>query len=143
MPRHDLAPGQFLMMTMRSHDQYNTTIYGLDDRYRGIHGGRRVVLLNAQDIADAGLSAGQVVDLVSHFEGEERIAHRFLVVPYSIPRRCAATYFPEANVLVPIGSVALKSNTPASKSVVISIRPAADPSAAFDYDQVDGAASKG
>lgn len=142
MPRHDLAPGQFLMMTMRSHDQYNTTIYGLDDRYRGIHGGRRVVLLNEQDIADAGLSAGQVVDLVSHFEGEERIAHRFLVVPYSIPRRCAATYFPEANVLVPIGSVALKSNTPASKSVVISIRPAADPSAAFDYDQVDGAASK-
>ena len=126
------------MMTMRSHDQYNTTIYGLDDRYRGIHGGRRVVLLNEQDIREASLSAGQVVDLVSHFDGEERIAYRFLVVPYSIPRRSAATYFPEANVLVPIGSVAGKSNTPASKSVVISIRPAADPSAAFDYDRVDG-----
>jgi anaerobic selenocysteine-containing dehydrogenase len=138
LPKHDLAPGQFLMMTMRSHDQYNTTIYGLDDRYRGIHGGRRVVLLNEKDIADVGLFAGQVVDLVSHFHDEERTAHRFLVVPYSIPRRCAATYFPEANVLVPIGSVADKSNTPASKSVVISIRPAIDPSAAFDYDQADG-----
>ena len=141
LSKHDLAPGQFLMMTMRSHDQYNTTIYGLDDRYRGIHGGRRVVLLNEQDIAEVGLSAGEVVDLVSHFRGEERIASRFLVVPYSIPRRCAATYFPETNVLVPIGSVADKSNTPASKSVVISIRPAADPTAAFDYDQADG--SKG
>jgi molybdopterin-dependent oxidoreductase alpha subunit len=138
LARHALEPGQFLMMTMRSHDQYNTTIYGLDDRYRGIHGGRRVVLLNEKDIADSGLSAGQVVDLVSHFNGEERTAYRFLVVPYSIPRRCAATYFPEANVLVPIGSVAEKSNTPASKSVVISIRPATDPSAAFDYDQADG-----
>jgi len=122
------------MMTMRSHDQYNTTIYGLDDRYRGIHGGRRVVLLNEQDIKEAGLSAGQVVDLTSHFEGQERTAERFLVVPYSIPRRCAATYFPEANVLVPIGSVAEKSNTPASKSVVISIRPSANPSAAFDHE---------
>jgi molybdopterin-dependent oxidoreductase alpha subunit len=140
LPALKLAPGQFLMMTMRSHDQYNTTIYGLDDRYRGIHGGRRVVLLNEEDIKEAGLSAGQIVDLISHFEGEERTAHRFLVVPYSIPRRSAATYFPEANVLVPIGSVAEKSNTPASKSVVISIRPAINPSAAFDHDHVDGAA---
>lgn len=136
LPRHDLAPGQFLMMTMRSHDQYNTTIYGLDDRYRGIHGGRRVVLLNQDDITECGLSAGQVVDLISHFNGEERVAHRFLVVPYSIPRHCAATYFPEANVLVAIGSVAEKSNTPASKSVVISIKPATDPSSAFDHDQI-------
>jgi anaerobic selenocysteine-containing dehydrogenase len=127
------------MMTMRSHDQYNTTIYGLDDRYRGIHGGRRVVLLNAEDMKDAGLTAGQIVDLTSHFEGEERTAHRFLVIPYSIPRRCAATYFPEANVLVPIGSVAEKSNTPASKSVIISIRPSVNPSAGFDHDHVDGA----
>jgi len=110
------------MMTIRSHDQFNTTIYGLDDRYRGITGERRVVLLNPDDMREAGLRERQVVDLVSHFEGEERIAHRFLVVPYAIPRRCAATYFPEANVLVPIGSVAEKSNTPASKSVVISIR---------------------
>ncbi|HWT00176.1 MAG TPA: FdhF/YdeP family oxidoreductase [Pyrinomonadaceae bacterium] len=123
LPRHDLGPGQFLMMTMRSHDQFNTTIYGLDDRYRGIYNGRRVVFLNPQDVEEAGLSAGQLVDLVSHFEDGERTAPSFVVVPYSIPRRCAATYFPEANVLVPIGSVAEKSNTPASKSVVISLRP--------------------
>jgi molybdopterin-dependent oxidoreductase alpha subunit len=123
LPRHDLKAGQFLMMTMRSHDQFNTTIYGLDDRYRGIYNGRRVVFLNPQDITEAGLVGGRLVDLTSHFEGEERTAARFVVVPYSIPRRCAATYFPEANVLVPIKSVAEKSNTPASKSVVISLRP--------------------
>jgi molybdopterin-dependent oxidoreductase alpha subunit len=125
LPRHELAPGQFLMMTIRSHDQFNTTIYGLDDRYRGIRNERRVVMLNPEDIREAGLVEGSVVDLVSHFEGEERVAHRFIVVPYSLPRRSAATYFPETNVLVAIGSVAEKSNTPASKSVVISLRPAA------------------
>jgi molybdopterin-dependent oxidoreductase alpha subunit len=135
LPRHDLAPGQLLMMTIRSHDQFNTTIYGLDDRYRGVHNERRVVFLNEQDIAEQGLKSGQVVDLISHFNGEERIARRFIVVPYSIPRRCAATYFPETNVLVPIGSVAEKSNTPASKSVVITVRPS-DGSAPFDYDQI-------
>jgi molybdopterin-dependent oxidoreductase alpha subunit len=125
LPRHDLKPGQFLMMTMRSHDQFNTTIYGLDDRYRGIHNGRRVVFLNAEDIRTCGLQDGQVVDLISHFEGEERIAHRFRIVTFSIPRHCAATYFPETNVLVPVRNFADKSHTPASKSVVISIRPAA------------------
>jgi molybdopterin-dependent oxidoreductase alpha subunit len=122
LPQHDLLAGQFLMMTMRSHDQFNTTIYGLDDRYRGIHNGRRVVFLNAQDMQLAGLIEGQIVDLVSHFEAEERVARRFRVVPYNIPRRCAATYFPEANVLVPVRHFADKSHTPASKSVVISIR---------------------
>jgi len=141
LPRHELAPGQFLMMTMRSHDQFNTTIYGLDDRYRGVHGERRVVFLNEEDVREAGLSAGQVVDLVSHFDGEERTARRFLVIPYQIPRRCAATYFPEANVLVPVGSVADKSNTPASKSVVISIRPS-DAPLKFDYDHADGRAGR-
>jgi molybdopterin-dependent oxidoreductase alpha subunit len=123
LPRHALAPGQFLMMTIRSHDQFNTTIYGLDDRYRGIRNERRIVLLNPEDIREAGLTEGAIVDLISHFEGEERIARRFIVVPYSIPRRSAATYFPETNVLVPIRSVADKSNTPASKSVVISLHP--------------------
>jgi anaerobic selenocysteine-containing dehydrogenase len=112
-----------MMMTMRSHDQYNTTIYGLDDRYRGIYNERRVVLLNAEDIREAGLAVGQVVDLISHFQGQQREAKKFIVVEYSIPRRCAATYFPEANVLVPVGSVAEKSNTPTSKSVVITLRP--------------------
>ncbi len=126
LPRHDLGPYQFLMMTIRSHDQFNTSIYTENDRYRGISDGRRVVFLNAEDIAAVGLKAQQVVDLVSHFEGEERIARAFSVVPYDIPRRCAATYFPEANVLVPVRHVALKSNTPVSKSVVISIRPATE-----------------
>lgn len=138
LPRHDLQPGQFLMMTMRSHDQFNTTVYGLDDRYRGIYNERRVVLLNAEDIREAGLKDGQVVDLVSHFEGEERIARHFVVVAYSIPRRCAATYFPETNVLVAVGSVAEKSNTPASKSVRISIRPTTGAAKKFDYNHVDG-----
>jgi molybdopterin-dependent oxidoreductase alpha subunit len=123
LPQHDLEPDQYLMMTIRSHDQFNTSIYGLDDRYRGIYNGRRVVFLNRDDITAAGLSEGELVDLTSHFEGAERVARRFMVVPYSIPRRCAATYFPETNVLVPLRSVAEKSNTPASKSVVISIRP--------------------
>ncbi|MCA1616126.1 MAG: molybdopterin-dependent oxidoreductase [Acidobacteria bacterium] len=122
LPRHDLAPGQFLMMTIRSHDQFNTTVYSLDDRYRGVSGGRRVVFLNPEDVREAGLAEGEAVDLVSHFEGEERVARNFSVVPYPIPRRCAATYFPEANVLVPVGHVAERSNTPASKSVVISLR---------------------
>ncbi|HZS09688.1 MAG TPA: FdhF/YdeP family oxidoreductase [Blastocatellia bacterium] len=123
IPRHHLEPGQFLMMTIRSHDQFNTTIYGLDDRYRGIRRGRRVIFLNREDVKEAGLQAGQLVDLTSHFEDEQRTARHFIVVPYDIPRRCAATYFPEANVLVPVGSVAEKSNTPTSKSVVISLTP--------------------
>jgi len=126
LPQIPLQSDQFLMMTMRSHDQFNTTIYGLDDRYRGIRNGRRVVFLNPEDIKLAGFHDGQMVDLISHFESEERIARRFTIVPYSIPRRCAATYFPEANVLVPVRYFADKSHTPASKSVVISIRPAAD-----------------
>lgn len=121
--RHELGAGQFLMMTIRSHDQFNTTVYGLEDRYRGIKHGRRVILLNAEDIHQAGLFEGQRVDLTSHFNGEERRGRNFVVVPYDIPRGCAATYFPEANVLVPVGSVADKSNTPASKSVVITITP--------------------
>ncbi len=126
LPEHNLRPDQLLMMTIRSHDQFNTSVYSANDRYRGISNGRRVVFLNEEDIAAVGLRARQVVDLVSHFEGEERIARQFVIVPYDIPRRCAATYFPEANVLVPVRSVAAKSNTPASKSVVISIRPATE-----------------
>lgn len=123
LPENKLEPGQYLMMTIRSHDQFNTSVYSANDRYRGISDSRMVVFLNRKDIEAAGLRARQLVDLVSHFNGEERIARRFAVVPYDIPRGCAATYFPEANVLVPVGSVAEKSNTPASKSVVISIRP--------------------
>lgn len=122
IPKHDLPEGAFLMMTVRSHDQYNTTIYGLDDRYRGIKGKRRVVMLHPTDMAEAGLRKGEEVDLVSVYEGVERVAPRFTVVPFSLPRRSAATYFPEANVLVPVNHVAKGSNTPASKSVVIWLR---------------------
>lgn len=127
IPRHRLDDGQFLMMTVRSHDQYNTTIYGLDDRYRGVKGERRVVFMNPDDAREAGYQQGDVVDLISHFNGEERLARRFVVVPFSLPRRCTATYFPEANPLVPVDHTADKSNTPASKSVVISLRRAAHP----------------
>ncbi len=116
-----LEPDQLLMMTIRSHDQYNTTIYGLDDRYRGVYNERRVVYLHADDIQSRGLKAGDVVNLKSHFNGEERAAPKFIVVEYPIPRGCAATYFPEANVLVPVKSVAEHSNTPTSKSVVITV----------------------
>ena len=121
LPRHDLAPGHFLMMTIRSHDQFNTTIHGLRDRYRGISNERRVVLLNRADLDELGIADGAVVDLTSDFRGERRVARSFVATAYDIPRRCAATYFPEANVLVPLDSVADESNTPASKSVVISI----------------------
>jgi len=127
LPRVELGPGQLLMMTIRSHDQYNTTLYGLDDRYRGIHNGRRVVLMHPEDIRALGLSEGQPVDLTSHFQGETRVARHFRVVPYRIPRRCAATYFPETNVLVPLDDFAEKSRTPASKSVVISVAPSSEP----------------
>ena len=124
LPKHALQPGELLMMTVRSHDQYNTTLYGLDDRYRGLKGDRRVVLLNREDMQAQGLREGQTVNLTSHFEGEERTARRFTVVPYEIPRGCACTYFPEANALVPARQVAHTSNTPASKSVVITVHPA-------------------
>ena len=122
-----LGLGQFRMTTLRSHDQYNTTIYGLDDRYRGIFEGRRVVLMNASDMSAHGWKAGERLDITSHFHSngneELRSAPRFVVVPYDIPRGCVATYFPEANVLVPIGSVALRSNTPTSKAVIVSFAP--------------------
>jgi anaerobic selenocysteine-containing dehydrogenase len=117
----ELTENEFIMMTIRTHDQYNTTIYGLDDRYRGVLNERRVIFMNEDDMKSQDLQRMDVVDLMSHFEGEQRIAKRFLVIPYSIPRQCTATYFPEANVLVPIGSTARKSNTPASKTVIITL----------------------
>ena len=103
---------------------------------RCISNGRRVVLMNKDDIRICAVKEGQIVDLTSHFEGEERVARHFVVVPYDIPRRCAATYFPEANVLVPLRSVAEKSNTPASKSVVITLKPSEDVEGKFDRDHV-------
>jgi molybdopterin-dependent oxidoreductase alpha subunit len=115
-------PGQYLLTTVRSHDQFNTSIYGLDDRYRGIYNGRRVIFLNEDDMQEAGFVAGHLVDLTSHFQGQTRTAKRFMVAPYPIRRRCAAAYYPETNVLVPIDSTADGSNCPASKSVPITLK---------------------
>jgi molybdopterin-dependent oxidoreductase alpha subunit len=120
-PSWKLAEGEYLMMTIRTHDQFNTTIYGLEDRYRGIHGERRVVMMHADDMAREGLASKDRVDLVSE-HGRERVATDFFVVPYDIARGCVATYFPEANVLVPLDLKAEKSGTPASKSVVVKLR---------------------
>lgn len=114
-----LQMGEYMMMTIRSHDQFNTTIYGLNDRYRGIYNERRVILMNPDDMLIEGLEQGDVVDLYNHHGERQRVAHRFIVLPYDIPRSCTATYFPEANVLVPIDSTAKKSNTPTSKLVII------------------------
>ncbi|TIC89301.1 FdhF/YdeP family oxidoreductase [Nocardioides sp. GY 10113] len=120
----DLPEGHLLLQTLRSHDQYNTTIYGLDDRYRGIRNGRRVVFVHPDDVADLGLAGGDLVDLVAVWgDGVERRADRFRVVPYDQPRGCAAAYYPETNPLVPLGSVAVGSNTPTSKSVVVRLEP--------------------
>ncbi|KOY58552.1 FdhF/YdeP family oxidoreductase [Streptomyces sp. XY332] len=120
-----IPEGRLLLQTLRSHDQYNTTIYGLDDRYRGITGGRRVVLVNPEDAAELGLADGAYTDLVSEWkDGVERRAPGFRVVHYPTARGCAAAYYPETNVLVPLDSTADTSNTPASKSVVVRFEPA-------------------
>jgi len=129
IPRETLEPGQLVMMTIRSHDQFNTTVYGLDDRYRGIYNGRRVVFMNEADMAERGLVQGQLVDLTSHFGGARREAPSFMVAPFSIPRGCAATYFPEANVLVPVDSVAAAAaqREPGRSSRAAKPQPAARP----------------
>ena len=118
----ELKENELMMMTIRSHDQFNTTIYGLNDRYRGIYNERRVILMNQGDMNRLGFISGDVVDLYNYYGGIERVAEKFIVVPYPISRGCTATYFPETNVLVPIGSVADKSNTPTSKLVLIQVK---------------------
>ena len=117
-----LSDGEYIMMTIRSHDQFNTTIYGLNDRYRGVYNERRVIFMNEKDALREGFTKGDIVDLINDYDGVKREAHQFIVIPFNIPERCTATYFPETNVLVPINSVAEKSNTPTSKSVIIRIR---------------------
>jgi anaerobic selenocysteine-containing dehydrogenase len=123
IPELHLAEGQLLLTTIRSHDQFNTTIYSENDRYRGISNGRRVIFLNEEDMAHLVVKKDQWVDLISHFESETRRAERFKVVPYEIPVGCAAAYYPETSVLVPIRNTADGSNQPASKSLIISIEP--------------------
>ncbi|WAL73820.1 FdhF/YdeP family oxidoreductase [Kitasatospora sp. YST-16] len=121
----EVPAGRLLLQTLRSHDQYNTTVYGLDDRYRGITGGRRVVLVNPADAAELGLADGQFVDLVGEWsDGAERRAPHFRVVHYPVARGGAAAYYPETNVLVPLDSTADISNTPTSKSVLVRLEPA-------------------
>jgi molybdopterin-dependent oxidoreductase alpha subunit len=136
IPKHDLKPDEFLLTTIRSHDQFNSTIYGLNDRYRGVFDGRRVLFLNPLDIEARNLQAGQIVDIYSHFQGEVRKAPRFAIVPYAIARQSAAAYYPETNVLIPICSVAAKSNQPASKSIRITLTPA-DPNEVLHFPKAD------
>jgi molybdopterin-dependent oxidoreductase alpha subunit len=119
-----VPPGRLLLQTVRSHDQYNTTIYGLDDRYRGVRGGRRVVFVHPDDLVALGIGDGAMVDLVSEWtDGSERRAPGFRVVSYPTTAGCVAAYFPEANVLVPLDSTAAGSNTPTSKSVIVRLEP--------------------
>ena len=116
--------GLFVLQTFRSHDQYNTTVYGMDDRYRGVYGERRVVFINPEDLAELGCEAGDTVDVVSEYDdGVSRVAEAFRFVPYDIPRGCIAGYYPELNVLVPLSSFGEMSDTPNSKSVLVSLRP--------------------
>ncbi len=122
-----LEMGRLLMTTIRSHGQFNTTIYKFHDRYRGVEGSRRVIFMNEKNIAELGLSGGDRIDITSYFDDGERHAPNFIVVPYPIPIDCAATYFPEANPLIPLGSVAKRSFTPTSKCVVISVSPHVEP----------------
>lgn len=114
---------RFLLQTLRSHDQYNTTIYGMHDRYRGIGHARRIVFLNPDDMTRLGLKPTQQVDLTSYWKGSTRLAEKFQAIPYDIPRGSAAAYFPEANVLVPVDHTARVSNTPCSKAIEISVSP--------------------
>ena len=121
LPDVSIDDDKFVMMTIRSHDQYNTTIYDLHDRYRGIHGNRRIVLMNATDMIERGWKSRHIVDIVSHFDSEERRSNGWQVVAYDIPKGNIATYFPEANILVPLNSTADKSNTPTSKWILCSL----------------------
>ena len=119
--------GTLILQSMRSHDQFNTTIYSHNDRYRGIKKGRHVVFVNPDDIAELGLADGQYVDVHGvHDDGEERVVRKFRVVSYPTARGCAAAYYPEANVLVPLNHTAEGSNTPVSKAVIVRLEPSLD-----------------
>ncbi|MGF1557676.1 MAG: FdhF/YdeP family oxidoreductase [Flavobacteriaceae bacterium] len=120
-PKHDLKPEEYMLMTIRSHDQFNTTIYGLDDRYRGVYNERRVLFMNPHDMKTAGFEKCDVVNITSSYDGILRTAHKFIVLPYTIPERNLAAYFPETNVLVPHDHFADQSHTPISKSIKVSL----------------------
>jgi anaerobic selenocysteine-containing dehydrogenase len=118
LPEREIPDDRFILMTLRSHDQY--------DRYRGIYNSRRIVMMNSNDMDELGLRPRDEIDLTSHFEGREILAEKWKVVPYEIPRKNLAAYFPEANVLVPLDSVAKGSNTPTSKWIEVSLKPRKD-----------------
>ncbi len=139
LPAFKLDEDKLLLTSIRSHDQFNTTVYGFGDRYRGIHGSRRVLLMNPEDIRKRDYKSGQVVDITSYYEDGERYAKRFIVVPYPIPQGCVATYFPEANPLVPIDSKADKSNTPTSKSIIVSLEKTGEFAGNFEYNYLEEA----
>ncbi|WOD43101.1 FdhF/YdeP family oxidoreductase [Hwangdonia lutea] len=124
LPNWKLKNDELIMMTIRSHDQFNTTIYGLNDRYRGVYNERRIIFMNRDDMKIRGLHEQQVVNLKSKFNGVTRVANKFKVIGYDIPKNCCATYFPETNVLVPLDSFAHTAKTPASKSVIITVEAA-------------------
>ncbi|WP_312698328.1 FdhF/YdeP family oxidoreductase [Sphingobacterium mizutaii] len=135
IPDNTLADDEYMMATTRTHDQFNTTIYGLDDRYRGIKNERRVIFMNQKDIDKAGFKAGDKVDLYNFDDGIERVAPLFIIVSYQIPEKNTVTYFPETNVLVSVNNVVKESNMPASKYVKIKIKPH-DPSVYKKVDQM-------
>ncbi|GAB3546777.1 FdhF/YdeP family oxidoreductase [Spirosoma fluminis] len=123
MVMHDIAPDQLVLMTIRSHDQFNTTVYDYNDRYRGVYNERRVIFMNPQDMNERGIKERQLVNITSHFEGQQRTIEKFIAIPYNIPKGNTAAYYPEANALVPMASVAYISNTPTSKFVIITVEP--------------------
>jgi len=122
LTEHKLADDEYMMASTRTHDQFNTTIYGLEDRYRGIKNERRVVFMNQKDMDKAGYAEGEKVDLFNYDDGIERIARLFVVVSYPIPERNTVTYFPETNVLLSINNVVGESNMPAAKFIRIKIK---------------------
>ena len=121
LPENQRQEDEYWMIAIRRHDQFNTTIYGNDGRDRGSINERRVILMNPDDMEEAGLKAKQIVSILSCYDGVTRQIDHFKVVPYSIPRKNVATYFPEANPLVPVNLIAKKSQTPCSKSVVVQL----------------------
>ena len=120
-PERAIPDDRFILMTVRSHDQYNTTVYGMDDRYRGVYNARRIVMMNPEDMEKLGVKSSESIDLTSHFEDRTIESLEWKVVPYDIPKGNLAAYFPEANVLIPLESVAKGSNTPTSKWVEVSV----------------------
>jgi molybdopterin-dependent oxidoreductase alpha subunit len=137
LPRRKLEPGQLVVTTVRSHDQFNTTVYAWDDHYRGIHNERRVLMMNTDDMAERGLVAGDVINITSHFNGQRRFAKRFIAVPYRISRGDCCGYFPELNVLLAVGSIADKSGQPAAKHIVITVEKAGEPRKPVETPWID------